>query len=81
MLDLHLAMHTHLFLEYPDDVSKEGEELDLNSDKVHVHLLVEGGGLLSLCGGLEGDGVHCEGDELRHSAVHCLLVQLQGRRR
>lgn len=65
---------THLFLEYPDDVCKEGEELDLNSYEVHVHLLVEGGSLLSLSRGLEGDGVHREGNELSHSVVDCLFV-------
>ena len=67
---------TDLFLEYPDDVCKEGEELDLHGHKVDIHLLVEGGRLSSLERGLEHDGTHGERNELRHCVVHRLLVQL-----
>ncbi len=68
------ASRKHLFLEYPDDVGQEGQELDLHCHKVHIQLLVEVWGLLRLGRGLERDGVHGEWNELCHRVVHCLLV-------
>ena len=62
------------YLVNPDDVSEEGEELDLHGHEINVELFVEAGSLAGLLRGLQDDGVHCEGDEVCHCRVHRLLV-------
>ena len=53
----------------PDDVSEEGECLDLCAHEVDEDLLVEGGALAKVGRGLQADRVHDQRNKLFHLRV------------
>ena len=69
--------YTDLVLVDSNDVSEEGEELDLNCDKINVSLSVEVRSLPRFERRLEDYCLHGERDELCHCVVDCLLVELK----
>jgi hypothetical protein len=57
----------------PDDISQEGERLDLRPHEVDKDLLVEGRTLAQVLRRLEADGVHDQRYEFRHLRVYEVL--------